>query len=127
MNTRVIAMFAIASFLIAIVMLMFPARGKQLATYTCAPLASVMGDDKDFAVATQDQLRFLEAIYIMQKWAPDDLPPGDKAYLKRIGDNTKVVFADGSLACASMMVYKAGTAALDQIEHGEINHVGTPL
>lgn len=116
---------ALAGLGLAIILLVFtPVHGKDITTYQCVPASAMIQNTGDYTEATHDQLMFLRAGYVTQQNTPNDLPPGDKALMRRDGDNTKIVFIDGDLACASMMVYKSGTEALDQIKRGEINHAG---
>lgn len=126
MYSRVILVFAAVAFALAAFALVMPAHGKDITTYQCIPASAMTNGDKDYVSASEEQLRFLQAVYVMQKWAPDDLPPGDAAIMKRVGDNMKVIFLDGDQACASMILYKAGSDAIEQIARGEINHVGKP-
>lgn len=118
---RIAVVFAALAFIFAGGLL---AYGKDTTSYQCVPVNALVPNNTEYKEATQEQLRFLQAAYIVQKWAPDDLPPGDKALYKRVGDTLKVIFLDGDQACASMLLYKAGSDAVDQIGRGEINHAG---
>lgn len=99
------------------------AHGKTITSYNCMPVENLSG----FVLMNQEQFRFLQAVYVSQLWAPDDLPPGDQAYVKRIGEHAKVLFVDGTLSCAAMMVPKLMLDTLDQIGRNDINHIGAPL
>jgi hypothetical protein len=93
----------------------------------CVPVADIkaVGSAIDL---TQDQFRFVQALYIAIPPTSRKLPPGDRGIIVGASDGTAMVaLVDDDKTCARFLAPDFVIQMLNDVKAGKVEHMGKPL
>lgn len=89
----------------------------------CIPVADIEAKAAAFVPMTQEQFRFVQALYVLIPPVDHKLPVGDKGELLGDADgHTLAVLVDGDKACARIKMPPFIAQMLDDVKSGKVEH-----